>query len=103
MTVRQHRMSTVPHVGAYLDPDGRTFTINEDWEQGPLALNDSSLGLAYQAWHLTFAAGDFTMTPEDTGPPVVVLSGIDSVQCSCAFDQNAHVTIAWVDSSDQGH
>ena len=45
----------------------------------------------------------FTVTPEDTGDPVVVLSGVDSVQCALAFDQNGHVTIAWIDSNDGSH
>jgi hypothetical protein len=39
----------------------------------------------------------FKVTPEDTGDPVNVLSGVNSVQCALAFDQNAHVTIAWID------
>ena len=45
----------------------------------------------------------FKVTPEDTGDPVVVLSDVNSVQCALAFDQNAHVTIAWIDSFNQGH
>jgi hypothetical protein len=103
MTVRQHRLSTEPDVSAYLPPDDVDHTLNDDWEKGPIALNDTSGGMANQDWHLTFAAGDFTLTPSDTGSPTVILSGIDSVQCSFAFDQNGQPAITWIDSSDGGH
>ena len=103
MTVRQHRLSNPPYPSDYVYPADKEYPLNEDWEGGPSALLNTDEGINYQAWHLTFAAGQFTVTPEDTGPPVVVLSGVTSIQCSLAFDQNAHVTIAWVDQFDQGH
>ena len=103
MTVRQHRMIDPAQPGTYLYPEDKTYSLNEDWENGPIALLDTSEGLNYQAWHLTYANNKFTVTPEDTGPPVDVLPDVDSVQCSMAFDQNAHITIAWVDSVNQGH
>ena len=106
MTVRQQRMSTDPEVGNYLPPDDITHTLNEDWEKGPIAPNDTSGGMANQDWHLTFAAGEFTITPSDTGPPVTIVTGsepLDSVQCTFCFDQNGQVAISWIDSSDGGH
>lgn len=96
-------ISTTPVVDTYLDPDGRTVTLNEDWENGPIAVQDTSEGLRYQPWHLTFADGNFTITPETTGAPVVVLSGVESIQCSFAFDQNGRPTIAWESADQQGH
>jgi hypothetical protein len=103
MAIIQNRLSTEPFVAPYIDPAGRTHTLNEDWEGGPIGEEDTSEGMNYQAWELTFAAGDFLITPETTGSPIIPLTGVDSVQCSFCFDQNARPTIAWVDSSDQGH
>jgi hypothetical protein len=106
MTVRQHRLSTEPELGAYLPPDDLTHTLNEDWEKGPIGIGDTSGGMNNQDWHLTFAAGEFTITPSDTGSPVVIVTGeepLDSVQCSFCFDQNARSTIVWIDSGGGGH
>jgi hypothetical protein len=106
MTVRQHRLSTEPSVGAYLSPDDIDHTLNEDWEKGPIGIGDTSGGMNNQDWHLTFAGGEFTITPSDTGAPVVIVTGeepLDSVQCSFCFDQNGRATIVWIDSNDSGH
>ena len=103
MAMPQDKLSSEPVPETYLDPDGRARTLNEDWESGPIAITDTTQGLFYQAWKLTFSAGDFILTPETTGGPVVALQGVDSVQCTLAFDQNANYTIAWEDSVNQGH
>lgn len=96
-------MSSEPFVADYLDPDGRPDTINEDWEHGPIAVEDTTEGLQYQAWHLTFAGGVFTITPETTGTPVDYLTGVESIQCSFTFDQAGRPTIVWESSDQQGH
>jgi hypothetical protein len=64
---------------------------------GPLAPENTSLGLMYQVWKLTwdFATDNFIITPEITLTPVIVLNHADVTQCSLAFDQNAHVSIAF--------
>jgi hypothetical protein len=106
MSIPQNRLSDVPEVGAYLPPDDIDHTLNDDWERGPVALNDVSQGMAFQDWHLTFAAGQFTLTPSDVGTPTPIVTGeepLDSVQCSFAFDQNGQPAIVWIDSSDAGH
>jgi hypothetical protein len=106
MSIPQNRLSDTPHVGAYLPPDDITHTLNEDWEAGPIGLNNTAQGLAYQDWHLEFGAGQFTVTPADTGIPIPIVTGgepIDSVQCSFCFDQNAQVNIVWIDSVGAGH
>lgn len=97
MTIREHRLSTQVVAGTFLDPDGRDRQLDEDYELGPLAPNDTSLGIAYQPWHLTWdgGTGDFTITPETAGTPVAVLNAAGVTQCSLAFDNNAHVNIAY--------
>lgn len=104
MSIRQHRASDPTYASTFLPPSGTFSYLNEDWERGPVALNDGSLGRDYQNWHLTFANSAFTLTPATTGPPVVLDLGepIDSVQCSITFDQNSHIVVAWIDSLDRG-
>ena len=84
MSILQNRLSDEPDPSPYLPPDDIDHTLNDDWERGPIALNDSSGGMAYQDWHLTYAAGDFTLTPSDVGAPSVVLTGQDSAQPNLA-------------------
>ncbi len=97
MAMQENRLSTQVVASTWLSPDERTRDLDEDYEKGPLALNDTSLGLDYQVWKLTwnFATGDFTATPETSGSPVVVLNVASITQCSLAFDQNGHINIAY--------
>lgn len=97
MAIAEDRMSTQVVEGAWIPPDDRTRNWSQDYEAGPVALNDPSLGLSYQVWALTWSSGtgDFTVTPETTGSPVVVFNATNVVQCSLAFDQNGHVNIAY--------
>lgn len=98
MAIPEDRMSTSVVDDEWLPPDERNRELTEDYEQGPIALNDTSEGLDYQVWHLTYqiAGGNFVVTPETTGSPVVELTGIPPIdQCSLAFDQNGHVNIAY--------
>jgi hypothetical protein len=55
----------------------------------------------YQVWHLTwdFASGDFTATPQTTGTPQVVLNAASVTQCSLAFDNNAHINVAYISNN----
>lgn len=95
MAIPQDRLSTSPVYEDFLPPDERHRAWTEDYEYGPVALNDPSLGLAHQVWHLTWVAGDFIVTPETTGSPSTVLSAANVTQCSLAFDQNGHVNLAY--------
>jgi hypothetical protein len=105
MTVSEHRFSTVVHEADFLSPDEQFTGINSDWERGPANKEDLSQGINYQAWHLTFAGGIFTVTPQTSGSAFTVVPepGIDSVGCALAFDDNGHASIAWVDSLGAGH
>ena len=103
MAIPDNRLSTEPIVADYIDPNGRDTVANEAWEGGPVAIGDTTQGRNNQAWKLTFAGGTFTLTPEDTGSPVDVLTGQTSVQCSFGFDQNGRPSIAWVTGTGQGY
>jgi len=95
--IPQGRLSTQVVISDWLPPDQLNRALDEDYEIGPVALNDTSLGLKHQQWHLTwdFATGNFIATPEDVGSPVIVLNAANVTQCSLAFDQNAHINLAY--------
>lgn len=97
MSIPEHRLSTQVVEDEFIPPDERDRYLLIDYEQGPIALNDNSAGVAYQPWTMTYnpANGQFTLTPETTGSPVVVLTVMNVSQLSFAFDQNSHVTIAY--------
>jgi hypothetical protein len=97
MSSPEDRMSTTAVTADYLSPDERTRDLDEDYEAGPVALSDPSQGLDYQVWHLTwdFATGDFTVTPETSGSPSVIINAANVTQCSLAFDNNGRVNIAY--------
>jgi len=97
MASAQDRMSTQVIQRDWIPPDERNRALDEDYEAGPIALNDPSAGLDYQPWGLTwdFTTGDFTVTPETTGSPVVVHNAPAVTQCSLAFDQNGHANVAY--------
>lgn len=109
MTIRQHRCSDPAYPGEYLPPSGIYTRINEDWEQGPIAVNNTDEGLNYQAWYLTFADGAFTITPQTVGDPVVLDLGptapnpVESIQCSFSFDANGHPVLGWINSAGKGY
>ena len=95
MAIPQLKMSDELVNAEWLSPDERIRALNEDYEQGPYALEDLLEGLKFQEWRLTHnnATGDFTVTPADVGLPVIVLNAPNVTQCSFCFDQNAHVNI----------
>lgn len=78
-------------------PDDLYHYPNEDYEAGPIALNDTSEGLFYQNWHLTYdsGTGELVVTPETEGLPQTIITVANVTQCTFAFDQNGHVSIAY--------
>lgn len=103
MAIPEDRLSTTVISADWLPPDERARQLDEDYEQGPIALNDTSEGINYQPWHLTYNVinGEMTATPETSGSPVVVLTVLGVTQLSFCFDQNAHVNVAYTTLSGQ--
>jgi hypothetical protein len=100
MAIIDDRLSSQIVAAPFIPPDDRFRLLNEDYEVGPIAVEDMSEGSRYQNWKLTFAGGTFTITPETTGAPVTVLTGQTSQHCSFAFDKNGHVYLFWKDDAD---
>ena len=97
MAILQNRMSTVSVPGAYLFPDNIGGNLLTSHEAGPIARSDPSGGQKYQEWILSWnnGSGDFTLTPQTIGDPVVVLNAANVTQLGLAFDQNGRETICY--------
>jgi hypothetical protein len=97
MAVISNRLSTIVRSAEWYDPDVRDHGLINDFEMGPIALNDTIQGINYQVWQLTWNSGtnQFIVTPETVGAPVAVLTHANVTQATLAFDQNGHVNIAF--------
>jgi len=94
----QGRLSTVPVEDVFLPPEARAFKRLISHEMGPLAIEDTSEGLLYQPWTLTYnkITGEITVTPNTTGPPVTLVTIVFGItDINFTFDQNARLTITW--------
>jgi hypothetical protein len=98
VSIPDDRLSTTILEAEYLDPDGRDRELDEDYEMGPVDVNDPSLGLMYQVWKLTYNPGtsDLSITSEITLQTYVGVLNIPNLtQCSLAFDQSGHLNISY--------
>jgi hypothetical protein len=93
----ENRMSTVPVPGLYLIPDNIIHNKFTDNEAGPIARSDPSGGQKAQTWELIWepGTGDFILTPQTIGDPVVVLNAVNVQQIGLAFDQNGQEAICY--------
>jgi hypothetical protein len=97
MAIPQGRMSTTPVPGTYGPPENRVFYALTSYEQGPIALEDTSEGLQYQNWTVTWdvATGELTALPETTQLPVVIATIADLISVSFTFDQSGRISFAY--------
>jgi len=93
--IPEGRLSTTLVTGLYLDPEDQQKFPLVSHERGPIAIEDTSEGLLYQNWVMTYVAGDLVAAPEDTGSPSIVLTVADIIFVSFTFDQNARITITY--------
>ena len=106
MSIPEDRMSTEVVEGDFLTPDNRTRApLTIDYEAGPIALSNTSEGMYYQNWTLTWDAGtgNFVVTAETTLDTAIVITVPLVIQCSFAFDQNGHVNLAYTLSNGDAY
>ena len=100
MAIPEGRLSTnwAATQGAYTVPEERKFYAFRNFERGPLAIEDTSMGVAYQNWTFEWdpGTGDITATPETSGTPSVILNVPQLDLLSVTFDQNARIQVAYV-------
>lgn len=97
MAIIEDRLSSQVVDATYSFPEGELRSgFTHDWEGGPAALTDTSGGMNFQAWQLSYSDPDITLTPQDVGSPSIVLSAAGCKQISFTFDQNARPSIVYV-------
>jgi len=69
-----------------------------DYEDGGIAINDSSEGLLYQAWKCIISDNKAMLSAENMDE-TVVYSGTYLTEISFTFDQNMRLSLAYVDSN----
>lgn len=85
----------------FLEPDDRDTALLLDYESGPIALNNTSEGLFYQAWTCRYFpdTNEFVVEAPNTAQ-TVVHTAPDVSELSFTFDQNANPFITYVEDGD---
>jgi hypothetical protein len=97
MSLPANVLSLEPHPDTYLFPINLPRDLLNDWTIGGVALNDTSQGNRVQAWQLTYSDPNFTLTPQDIGPPVVLpFTAAGCTEVALAFDANMDYVLAFV-------
>ena len=97
MAIPEGRMSTEVVEGTFGIPENRVFYALTSYEIGPIAIEDTSEGLLYQVWVLTWepTTGVITVTPETTGTPQVRETIPGLVSIAFTFDQSGRISYAY--------
>lgn len=97
MAIPENRLSTTFVDGVYIPPEQLDRSdLLEDYEGGPIGVTDTSGGLNYQVWRLSYVDPDFTIYPQTIGSSSVILSAAGCEQVSFCFDQNARPSACYI-------
>ena len=92
----ENEASSSPVPAAFLGGRGRLITGVRDFEDGGIALRDSSRGLMYQVWSARREEGAIYLSAPNT-PEFEILRGDLISEISFTFDQNMRLVLAYVD------
>jgi hypothetical protein len=97
MAIPQGEISVVPVPSAYGPPEDRKFYPLTSYEKGPLAIEDTTLGLQYQNWTVTWDADTNLLTafPETTGIAESLVTITEPKSLSFTFDQSGRISFAY--------
>lgn len=97
MAIPEDRLSTELVDDTYIDPEGFVrLSFLHDREGGPIGLTDTTEGMNYQDWELTYVGNNITLTPLTVGSPIVPVIAADVRQASFCFDQNARPSVVYL-------
>lgn len=101
MAIPEGRMSTIPVIGDYRPPEGVNLHPITTYEFGPIDIEDTTEGLLYQTWRLTWdiSTGDFILRGETTLNEYTIGNSPDVNHASFTFDQSGRVTFAWTNAT----
>lgn len=94
MALPDNVASTRAVTAAMLPPDDLTTDPLEDWEQGPIAINDVTAGLQARRWRL-FVTGDEVSLQPDGGDAQLVFTQAGITRVALAFDQSGRPTVGY--------
>lgn len=102
MALPDNKASSEPVLAEYVSPYDRYKAPLEDFEEGPVALNDASQGLDNQVWRVIYnddegsaGYGNFTVVGETTNETVVALNASIVTNVGLAFNQNGDVFLCY--------
>lgn len=100
MAIPQGRLSSEVVFGKIFDPEDRPYYGLIAYERGPIAIEDTTMGLLYQNWTMVYDSNtsELIAVPETTGEPVSVLTIPDVQYFTFTFDQAGRVSITYVTS-----
>ena len=99
MAIPQGRMSTVPEEGAFLPPEHRQRFAMVSVERGPVAIEDTTQGLVYQDWEMTWEAGWLVVTADNTPVPIQILAATNVQFLNFTFDQSGRIVLTYVNTT----
>ena len=104
MAILEDRLSTQLVDAPYLAPEDEVrYGFLTDFEAGPKYVSDTSGGMSYQMWDLSYVDPQITLTPRDEGAPYSVLSVAGCKQISFCFDQNARPSVFYSTQTSAFH
>ena len=97
MAIIQDRLSSTAEIAEYTPPEGDVrLSLLHDLEAGPIAITDTSAGMNYQKWVLSYEEPNIILTPQVVGSPSTIISVFGCTQISFCFDQNARPSIVYL-------
>lgn len=98
MAIPDDKLSSELVDSPYVPPEGNIrLSFVQDFEGGPKGYTDTSGGMNYQDWVLSYDGSTITLTPDLEGSPLTVLTGIaNAEQLSFCFDQNARPSVVYL-------
>lgn len=92
----ENKLSERPVEAEWLPPDNRPLALQEDWEEGGVALQDTSKGLQHQVWRVWSDNVSIYLQPENLSSPAIKVADAVRPRYVClAFDRNMNYAVAW--------
>lgn len=96
MALPENRLSSLPVIREFLDPDGRTpRNPLEDYERGGIAIQDPSQGLDVRTWKITAKVDGIWIQSYQAETPWLIIPGEEINYVSLAFDNNMNICICY--------
>lgn len=94
------QLSTYPAPSPFIGSRSRSISKRRDFEDGGIALNDTSQGLLYQQWRAILINNQVLLTSATQTTPVVILSATGIEEISFSFDQDMRHCLAYVQNGN---